>query len=308
MLEALTLHQLRVLLVLLEERSVTRAARRLGVSQPALSHALRGLRDALGDPLLVSARGGLVPTARAEAVAPALRRALHELEGALRSGAADEPRTWSRTLVLATWDGMSLSVLPRLLARVGAEAPGLCIDVRPVPPEGAAAGLGDGSLDLAIEVRPAEAPGLRTRSLGTDTFACVVRRDHPAVGVALDLDTWLALPHALISPQGRGTTVVDSRLGELGRKRHVALRIRYFLAAPLVVAASDLVLTAPRSLCEQMAELAPLRVFEPPLVLAPFSTRMVWHERADADPVHRWLRDAVVDAVTARPSGEIARR
>lgn len=295
MVEALSLHQLRVLLLLLEERSVTRAARRLGVTQPALSHALRALRDTLGDPLLVPGGGGLVPTARAVALAPVLHRTLRELEVALGPGEAD-PSRWARTLVLGSWDALTLTLLPPLLERIGAEAPGLDLDVVPVPPDGAAAALADGRVDLAVEVRPADAPGLRARTILEDRFACVVRRDHPEVGAELDLDTFLRLPHALISPQGSGRSVVDAALEQLGLSRRVALRIRYFLAAPLVVARSDLVLTAPRSLCERLVQLAPLRILPPPIELPGYHARMVWHERSDADPVHRWFRDRVAEA------------
>jgi len=291
----LTLRQLRVLLVLLDERSVTRAARRLGVTQPALSHALRALREATGDPLLVPGSGGLVATARAEALAPALRRTLRELDSALSPGDAD-PTRWTRTLVLGSWDAVTLTVLPAVLERIGREAPGLNLEVVPVPAAGAAASLTDGRMDLAIEVRPAEAPGLRARTIAEDRFACVVRRDHPGVGDELDLDTFLRLPHALISPQGGGRSVVDAVLEPMGLERRIALRIGYFLAAPLVVARSDLVLTAPRTLCERLVELAPLRLLEPPLELPGFHTRMVWHERLDADPVHRWFRERVAEA------------
>lgn len=293
-LDGLTLHQLRVLLTLLEARSVSGAARRLGVSQPAVSHTLRSLREALGDPLLVGGARGMAPTPRAEALAGPLRRVVHELGAVLGGGPAFDPATTRHTFVLATWDGLSLTLLPALLARVGAEAPGVALDVRPVPTPGSAAGLEEGSIDLSLEVGPRDAPGLRQRTIGEDGFVCVVRADHPGVGEVLDLETFLRLPHALISPRGEGVGVVDQRLAELGHQRRVALRIRYFLAAPLVVARSDLLLTAPRSLAEAMAALAPLRILDPPLELPRFRLHMAWHERAEADPAHQWLRAAVV--------------
>ncbi len=295
----LSLHQLRALTVLLEERSVTRAARRLGVSQPALSHTLRGLREALADPLLVTGNGGMVLTPRAERLAPALRRSLRDLDHALAPPPPTDPAGWNDTLVLAAWDVSTLTVLPGLLADMRREAPGLSLDVIPVPADGAAVGLEAGLVDLSLEVRPLDTPGLRTRALVEDDFACVVRRDHPDVGETLDLATYLRLPHALISPQGSGPSMVDAVLQEGGHRRHVALRIRYFLAAPLVVARTDLILTAPRSLCERLAEIAPLRVLTPPLALRPYTTQMVWHARTEVDPIRRWLRAAVIRA--ARP-------
>lgn len=296
----LSLHQLKVLLTLLEERSVSAAARRLGVTQPAVSHSLRALRETLDDPLLVSGARGMVPTPRALALAGPLRRTVRELEVLLGGGAAFDPAATRRTFVLATWDGLTLSLLPGLLRRARTDAPGIELDVRPVPPAGSALALEEGTVDLSVEVRPRDVPGLRQRALFDDAFVCLVRADHPEVGDTLDLETFVRLPHALISPQGEGSGVVDRRLAELGRARHVAMRIRYFVAAPLIVARSDLVLTAPRSLAESLVGLAPLRVVAPPVELPGFTTFLVWHERADQDPAHKWLREAVVSVVGRR--------
>ncbi|MBM4366364.1 MAG: LysR family transcriptional regulator, partial [Deltaproteobacteria bacterium] len=299
MIESLTLHQLRVLLVLIEEESVSGAARRLGVSQPAVSQALRGLRATMGDPILVGGTRGMVKTPRAEALEAPLRRTIRAIEGLVGGEGELDLARLRRRFTLGTWDGITLRIVPPLLDRALREAPGVEIDLRPVPPQGASGALEDGRLDLAVEVRPRAAPGIKQRVLFDDDFACLVRADHPAVGERLDLATFLALPHALVSPQGEGTAVVDRRLEELGEKRRVVLRIRYFVAAPLIVARSDCVLTLPRSLAESIAALAPLRVCDPPLALPAFRTFMVWHERSDHDPAHRWLREAVVSAATS---------
>lgn len=298
MIESLTLHQLRVLLVLIEEQSVSAAARRLGVSQPAVSHALRGLRTTMGDPILVGGTRGMVKTPRAEALEAPLRRTIRAIEGLVVGDVGVDIAMVKRRFTLGTWDGVTLRIVPPLLDRVLREAPGVEIDLRPVPPRGASAELEDGLLDLAVETRPRAAPGIKQRLLFEDGFACLVRADHPRVGAELDLATFLALPHALVSPQGEGTGVVDRRLEELGEKRRVVMRIRYFIAAPLIVARSDCVLTLPRSLAVSMAALAPLRMLEPPVDLPSFRTFMVWHERADHDPAHRWMREAVVSAAT----------
>ena len=177
-LDRLSVHQLRVLLILLEEGNVSGAARRLGVTQPALSHSLRALRDNLGDPLLVMGARGMALTPRAAALAGPLRRALRELEQALSGGASFEPATTRRTFVLATWDGVTITLLPRVLARIRAEAPGLELDVRPVPREGSASGLADGGLALAIEVTPRDKPGLQQRKPYEDEFVCLFRAGH----------------------------------------------------------------------------------------------------------------------------------
>ena len=295
-LSQLNLTHLRALDALLSERSVTRAAHRLGLSQSAVSHALRGLRETLGDALLVRGRGGMVPTRRAEALAAPLQRALHDLEAALSATPGFEPTTSHRTFTLATPDGFALTLLPHLLTILRAEAPHIDLDVRPPQMGQPAAPLESGEVDLAVGVGLDAVPGVRTRVLQDERFACVARADHARVGDTLDLDTYCALPHALMSPTGSGLGVVDRALAALGRSRRVALRIRSFVAAPLVVAGSDLLLTGPRAQLRAMVALAPLRLFEPPLALPGFHVRSYWHERVQDDPAHRWLRAVVVRA------------
>lgn len=295
-LAQLNLTHLRALDALLAQRSVTRAARTLGVSQSAVSHALRGLRETLGDALLVRGRGGMVPTARAEALAGPLHRALRDLEAALDGRPAFDPKTSTRTFRLALGDGFAATLVPALLGQLRQRAPAIDLDVRAPVMASAARGLEGGDVDLGFGVGLPDAPAIRTRVLADDGFACLVRADHPAVGDHLDLDTYCALPHALMSPTGSGPGVVDDVLATLGRSRRVAFRTAYFLAAPLVVASSDLVLTGPRSQLARFAQLGPLRLLEPPVALPTFQVRMLWHERVHEDPAHRWLRATVVEA------------
>lgn len=299
-LSQLSLQHLRALDVLLATGSVTRAALRLGVSQSALSHTLAALRQVVGDPLLVRGPGGMVPTPRAQALGPPLRRALADLERALAGAAAWEPATARRRFVLSMGDSFAVIVLPALVTLLRREAPGVDLVVRP-PPEGRATlGLEAYDADLALDVRPPDLPGLRTRALFEDGFSCLVRADHPAIGEGLDLPTWLSLAHALISPQGEGPGLVDQVLATQGLERRIALRIAYFLAAPLAIASSDLVLTAPTRLARRFAELAPLRVLPPPLPLPTYTSFLVWPARLHGDEAHRWLREAVVRAVGER--------
>ena len=246
-LSRLALHHLRALDALLQARSVTRAAERLGLTQSAVSHSLRQLREVLDDPLFVRAGDGLEPTPRAAQMREPLRQALHHLGSVLASGAEWTPATGRRAFLIAMGDLHMLTLLPPLLTRLRAEAPGVDLDVRP-PPEGRPElGVLQGA-DLAVAVRSPQVTGVRGRTLFDESFACMVRADHPAVGAALDLETFLRLDHALMSPQGGGPTVVDTALAAIGRSRRVMLKIGYFLAAPLIVAESDLILTAPRSL------------------------------------------------------------
>ncbi|MBK9648567.1 MAG: LysR family transcriptional regulator [Deltaproteobacteria bacterium] len=299
LLNQLELHHLRALDALLSERNATRAAARLGLTQSALSHSLRSLRDVLEDPLFVRGPGGLVPTPRAEAMAGPLRRALAELTRALDTQARWDPAQASRRFTLVMGDAFALTLLPTLLALVRAEAPGVDLDVRAPPRGQPELGLERLDADLALGVNFDPLPGQRTRALLSETFACIARADHPELRDGLDLDTYCRLPHALVTPRGDGNSVVDTALAKLGRERRVVLRIEYFLAAPLLVAHSDLLLTLPRRLAQHLETLAALRVYAPPLALPGFTWRMLWADRTDEDPACVWLRALVLRAATA---------
>jgi DNA-binding transcriptional LysR family regulator len=294
-LGAINLNLLMALDALLTEGNVTRAAARTGVTQSAMSHSLRQLREMLGDPLLVRGAAGMMPTPRAAALREPVRRGLFELSRALSGGDFD-PAASRRTFCLSMGDFFSVLLLPALLETLSREAPGIDLTLRPADGVRDADLLEAGEIDLAVVVPLADRSTLRRARLLSESFACLVRRDHPEVGEALTLETYCRLPHALISPRGSGPTFVDEALARLGLARRIALRIPFFLAAPPIVARSDLVLTAPRRVAQLFAESLPLRVLDPPLDLASFTVHALWHERDDADPAHVWLRRALARA------------
>ena len=302
-LESLDLNLLVALRALLAERHVTRAAARVGLSQPAMSHALARLRDLLGDPLLVRTPSGMRPTARAEAMTLPLERALEDLGRALASPAPFEPQKATRKFRIATNDYMELVLFPRLLARVWAEAPN--VDIRLVNLVGDGSGeLAEGRIDLAMGVvarfgGPAPAGALRTQRLLSDRFVCVVREGHPVVKKRLSMSDFIALPHALVAPRGDSGGVVDTALARLGKKRRVAVEVPHFLVAPHIVRETDLVLTLAERIAKTLAPLLGLRQMAPPLELEGFSMTMVWHERQHADPAHEWLRGVVKSTAKA---------
>lgn len=299
-LPAIDLNLLLVLDALLTERSVTRAAARLGLSQPAASHALRRLRDVLGDPLLVPGTGGMVPTPRAEELAAGLRRGLVELERALRGEARFEPATSTRVFHVASPDYPEGTAFPALFRRVAVEAPRVSLQLRPLGP-GLRAELESGALDLVLAGREVEQQLDLTRgivrALAVDEpFVTIVRDGNPRVGRSLDLRTFAALGHVLISTGGGGRGYVDQALAERGLERHVALRVPHFLGVPFVVASSDLVATVPRWVASEAAKVLPLRLLSPPLALPPALAYLYWHERASSDPGHAWMREAMLEA------------
>ncbi|HEY8088844.1 MAG TPA: LysR family transcriptional regulator [Polyangiaceae bacterium] len=297
-LGAVDLNLLHSLDALLVERNVTRAAARVGITQSAMSHALGRLRLLTGDELLVRGPGGMVPTVRAEALSMPVRRALDEVARALAPAAAFDPRTAVTRLCIGTSDYGELVLLPRLVARLAREAPGVDLRVRTLG-EDMPALLASGSIDLAVAPLMAhdERPGIHGRKLFSDRFVCVVRRGHPLAKKKLTLARFAAASHALIAPRGQEGGFVDDALARLGTRRRVAVAVPHFLIAPHLVASSDLLLTLARRVAAVLAAPLKLAVLAPPpeLSLEGFTMSAVWHDRTHDDPAHRWLREVVLE-------------
>jgi len=287
-LSALDLNLLVVLEALLQERSVTRAGRRVGLSQPATSHALRRLRAELGDPLLVKAAGGLALTPRANQLRPHLEQALRSARSVFSPPVEFDPAAWAGEMRLSLNDYNEVLLLPRLHARVRAEAPALDLRVRPIGAAGRE--LDENEIDLAAATFALPPPHLRVRVVMREGFCCIVRRDHPVLARGLDLDTYCACEHLLIAPRGDARGLADDVLQSMGRTRRVALTTPHFVVAPHLVAATDLVLTLPTRLAVHMARLLPVTVLPVPLSMAPFSVAIAWHPRTDGDAGQAWFR------------------
>lgn len=284
-LDAIDLNLLRTLDVLLQRHSVTEAAEELGRSQPAVSHALARLREALDDPLLVRQGRHMEPTPRAEALAPDLHRLLEDLQGLLRRDAGFDPATAERTFVLACPD-MLAPVLPEVLAALGG-APAVDLELTVAagrPPVDEA--------DVVLGVLPERAPGVIARSLGSIHQRVALRPGHPALDEPWTPETWVAWPHVLVRTGTPGPSLVEHALAEAGLRRRVGLAVPTFLLAPHVVARSDLLFTSVGELLERLPLDLVLR--EPPLPLPPVRVAAMWSERFAADPGHRWFRERVV--------------
>lgn len=299
-LAGIDLNLLTALDALLEERNVTRAARRLGRTQPAVSHALRRLRDLLGDELLVRAPAGMLPTPRALAVRPALRAALEAAAHVLGPAPQFEPATADRTFTLFAADQVAFVLLPPLLARLGKEAPRVRIHVRPVPQ----GGVGDDS-ELAIGVFNDQPASVVQEPLFSSGFACVLRRGSAATRGRFDLERFVGLDHLQIAPRGIPGGPLDDELARVGRTRRIAVSVPHFLVAPYIVATSDLVWTAPSDLAHHFVRRLPLSLRPLPIALPAFTVMMRWHRRVDRDPGLAWLRARLheVSPVAARTSG-----
>jgi DNA-binding transcriptional LysR family regulator len=283
---------------LLTEQNVTRAAERIGISQSAMSHALARLRSFTGDALLVRVRGGMVPTPRAQALGPPIQRALGDVARALSPAPAFDPKTARWVFKVGTTDYGELVLLPKLVARLAREAPGIDLRVRSLEDD-LIGPLVSGSIDVALAPpRPElESQGIFARRLFDERFVCVVRKGHPLAKKKLTLSRFAAASHALISPRGREGGLVDDALARLHLKRRVAVVVPHFLIAPHVVATSDLVLTLAARVASVLAKPLGLVVLAPPaeLRLEGFAMSAQWHERTQADPAQKWIRTVLAD-------------
>jgi DNA-binding transcriptional LysR family regulator len=288
------LNLVTVLHALLEEQSVSKAAKRVGLSQSATSHALARLRHLLQDPLFVRTPRGLAPTAKAEAMAERVTAALQMLEGTLFEDPRFDAMTARRTFRVGTSDYAEHVIMPPLLTRMVASAPHMDLWVRPAPMDGVEA-LAEGRIDLAIQPAYSVARGdtLHSVDLWKDKFVVVMRRGHPLARGRLTVQRYASARHAFVAPGGASGGVVDQALAALGRSRRIAFTTPNFLVAPRVVAETDLVITLASRIATTFAKMLPLVLRKPPVALDGFVVSMFWHARQHDDPAHRFLREAV---------------
>ena len=282
--------------ILLEERQVSRAAVRLGLTQPAVSHALQRLRSHFDDPLLVRRGQEMVPTPRAMELAGPLRQVISAIDQ-LTGPTEFDPKDARGTLRIATTDYGLAVVLPHVLAELATAAPHLTIASTGLS-EDTFENLKTGHLDLALSGQETHG-SMRTEKLFEERFVLVTRADHPlAAKTPMTLDDYLAWPHALIDVAHSRLYGIDRKLEKIGRPRRVALRVPHMLAAAFFAQSTDLIVPVPERVAHIYAHSLNLVVHEPPreVDLGYFEYVQVWHERRDDDPVHRWLRQLVATA------------
>jgi DNA-binding transcriptional LysR family regulator len=292
---------------LLIERSVSRAARRLHVSQPAVSRALARLRAQFDDPLFVRTPGGMEPTPRALAAAETVLPALQALRDAVAHASAFDPRTTDARLRVSMGDYECVTLLPRLFRELETRAPGIRLSVVRVPPGEAHASLAHGEVDLVVGQHRPPAKLFHAQPLFEEPFVCLVRAGHRFADRKPGLDAFCSARHILVYPAGTGNLrgFVDRALERIGRSRAVVLSLPHFLAAPHLLRESDAVLTLPASVARLYEKLLRLESFPPPLEIECYRVGMLWHQRHHADPAACWLRSAIADSSTVRT---VARR
>ena len=293
------LNLLLALDALLRERSVTRAGAAIGLSQPAMSHALGRLRELFGDDLLVRRNNDMEPTALAETLVAPLADVLGRVEALVWSGRSFDPRTADRELAIAMTDFVEATLMPVVLPRLAVG--GLRIRLRRLGDELPERALPDGDIDLAIGTILSPPAAMRVTTLYRESFAVIVRRGHSCLAAPWTPEAYAALAHILIAAPGDGPGMVDLALEARGLRRNVVLRTPHFLTIASLVAASELICTVPSRIAHAAGE-GHVVVLEPPVPIPGFDVQMFWHPRRERDPAVQWLREQVKDAAAVLAS------
>jgi len=292
-LRTIDLNLLKVFDALLDEGSVTRAAARLSLTQPAVSGSLTRLRESFNDPLFVRTRRGIVPTTHALALAAQVKRVLSEVEAMLQPASFD-PALATLTISIAATDYAQRAVLVPFLAVLRARAPGIRVSVLPASPQLVQTQLERGELDLALMTPETTSPDLHSQVLFEEHYVCALREGHPyASPTRLSLARFCALDHAIVSYSGgafRGAT--DEALARVGRARRVSLSVPCFLVLPEILRTSDLIAVAPSRLIAGSPGLVSMA---PPVDIAGFTKIVTWHDRTHNDPAHAWVRAVLLE-------------
>ena len=303
-LRTLDLNLLKVFDVVMSERSLTRAAEQLALTQPAVSNALRRLREALGDELLVRKGRTLEPTPRAEILWPAVRSCLQQLQASLAPPGFD-PTSATSTFILTMADATAAEMMPGLLGIITAKAPGVYLRVVPLTTRDPRQLLEDGQADLAVGHFPAVLADLTARAQAGDAagflhhrlfsgdYVCVMRKGHPLSRLPLTLERFCDARHMLVSFSGRPYGFIDEALAALGQRRRVVLTVNQFFTAGKVVAQSDVLTVLPRHFVGVTGYAQDLVLRELPFPVPPIQVDALWHLRKDGDRAHAWLRDQI---------------
>jgi DNA-binding transcriptional LysR family regulator len=279
------------------EGSVTRASRKLNLTQPAISHALGRLRLLFNDPLFERQGHAMVSTPLARNLIEPVRRALRGFEVTLSGLEQFDPATSDKQFTLAVRDVLEATILPPLTARMRKDAPQVGLAAVKVERREIEGELAAGSLDVAIDVLLSLSNDIRHQQLLADKTVVVVRKDHPRIKSKLDLQAYLAEDHILASSRRHGSGLEDFELSRLGLQRRVMLRCQHYYAACRVVSQTDLLLTMPERYARAANQHLDNRILPFPADMPPFDVYLYWHANVDGDPANRWLREQLIRSV-----------
>lgn len=304
-INAIDLNLLPVLAALLEEVHVSRAAEQVGLSQPAMSHALNRLRDLLGDPVLVRHGRGMVLTPAALELREPVAELMSKIHTTLFEREPFDPQTWQGNIRVGCRDYSELVILSELAEILSQKGPGFQLNGIVGALDGPYEAIANGDMAFALGYFPDCPATFFCEDLAPERFVCIVSKDHPDIQEALSLDQFLRHKHVLIAPSGTPRGIVDETLEAQGLSRTIAVVVAHFMAAPAIVAKSHHICTLPERIALKAADWMNVKIFDPPLPVRGFSMQMVWNQRTHHDPPLNWIRQQIRDLtrsfkVTAR--------
>jgi DNA-binding transcriptional LysR family regulator len=296
-IRAVDLNLLKAFDALMSERAVTRAAGRIGLSQPAMSHALSRLRSLFADDLFVRTPTSMEPTARAREIAALVTAAIEQIEAALNLGVGFDPAKSAGIFTAGMAEYAEVALVGRLARSFAEQAAKATLRLTPVTGTEAAEQLDRGAIDVAVAHLAALPARFDSMVLLRDPFVLIARRGHPLAVQSPSIEAYAALNHVLVSPRGDTSGAVDRALADLGLKRRIALLVATYLALPVALVASDLVATVPRRTARQIAATAEVEIMPLPIDLSA-TVSMAWHRRAASEPAQAWFRSLLIAAAS----------
>jgi DNA-binding transcriptional LysR family regulator len=291
---------------LLRERNVTQAANQLNLSQPAMSNGLRRLRDLFGDPLLVRTSDGMTPTERALELEPQVRDILSKIDRAVQPTAEFDPATAQRVFRIMASDYAESTLLPMVLGRLRAQAPGISLDIM-TPSDVSFLDVERGKVDMVINRFDSMPQSFHQITVWTDTFSCLLSADNPLLK-DFTLENYLRAQHIWVSKTGMGVGVgvnpsdvqrlgwVDVALDKLGKKREIAVFTRHYQTSMILAEKNDLIVTLPSLAAQLQVDNPRLVIKTPPIDIPPLELKMAWSPLLQHNPANRWLRTLIVEA------------
>jgi DNA-binding transcriptional LysR family regulator len=310
-IDRIDLNLLVYLDVLLRERSVTKAANQLGLSQPAMSNGLRRLRDMLGDPLLVRTSNGMTPTERAIELQPIIRQSLSQLEQALQSRQPFDAANSDRVFRIMASDYAESALFPQVLRHLRDAAPGVALDIM-TPSDVTFLDVEQGKVDMVINRFDAMPQSFHQKTLWRDSFSCLLSCDNPIID-NFNLETYLQANHIWVSKTGFGAGVginpqdvqrlgwVDGALNTLNKKRNITVFTRHYQTAMLLAEQEDLIVTLPTRAAKLRRDHKEVVIKKPPFLIPEIELKMAWSPLLQHNPSHRWLRTLIADVAQQIP-------
>ncbi len=287
------LNLLRVFDAVMREGNITAAGARLGLTQPAMSHALKRMRELCNDPLFVRTTRGMKPTAYAQQLAEPVAQAIGVIRAALERDAKFDPATSSRTFNLLMTDIAELIFLPKLIPHIEKLAPNVSIVSTQAARDRYRDALEVGTTDLAIGQLPDLQQDFHQQYLFDEPLVCLMRRDHPTIGKKLSLDQFLETGQISVSAPAQVDGLVKRALGKRAARRKIVLHVPHYLVVPMILMQSDLIAIMPRTLSTIFSAVSPVKSLPVPFAVAPVHVRQFWHARSHHDPGHQWLRATI---------------